>query len=161
MKTVTLGMFAVGFLILVARVSWFFFKTKSRDWKLLMPFALSAASFAAAGACAGGLLGTVLSWVRGKVGLAGDWVLEKGTGATPVRATHSAEFGTLNAYGAVLMLAGLIVFFVLWKSAKRKPKKELTWGAPCGLTLGPFLGAITIVPMLNSLGTETIGSFFQ
>ncbi|GAO13038.1 hypothetical protein TPA0598_17_00190 [Streptomyces lydicamycinicus] len=162
MQTVTLGMFAVGFLILVARIAWFWFKSKSsRNWNLLVPFALSVASFAAAGACVGGLLGTVLSWVRGKLGLAGDWVLEKGTGATPVKATHSAEFGTLNAYGAVLMLALVIVSVIVWKTAKRKPKKEISWGAPCGLTLGPFLGAVTIIPLLNSLGTETIGKFFQ
>ncbi|MFL4497369.1 hypothetical protein ACJ6WD_39955 [Streptomyces sp. VTCC 41912] len=160
-KTVTLGMFAVGFLILVARIAMFLTKSKSRQWSTLVPFAISAASFAAAGACAGGLLGTALTWTRGKVGMAGDWALEKGVGATQVAKTQSAEFGTLNAYGAVLMLAGLIVGFVVWKSARRRPKKEIGWGAPCGLTLGPFLGAITIVPLLNSIGTETIGKFFQ
>ncbi|MFF4291383.1 hypothetical protein ACFY0R_39745 [Streptomyces sp. NPDC001633] len=161
MKTITLGMFAVGFLILVARMSWFFFKSRSRNWNLLVPFAASAGTFAAAGACAGGLLGYVLTWLREKIGLGGDWLLEKGTGATPVHATRSAEFGVLNQYGALIMLALLIVAVVALKSAKRKPRREIWWGAPCGLTLGPFIGAITIVPLLNSIGIETIGKFFQ
>ncbi|MEU7191737.1 hypothetical protein [Streptomyces sp. NPDC045369] len=161
MKTVTLGMFAVGFLILVGRVSWFWFKSSSRDWKLLGPFALSATSFAAAGACVGGLLGTVFTWARERVGDAGDWALEKGTGAQGVSVTRSAEFGTLTPFGAVIMLALIVVFIAMYKSAKRKPKKELTWGAPCGLTLGPFLGAVTIVPAINALGDWAIGGFFH
>ncbi|ORT53320.1 hypothetical protein BKD26_38685 [Streptomyces sp. CB03238] len=117
-----------------------------------MPFALSALSFAAAGACVGGLIGTVMTWSREKVGAAGDWALEQGTGAQQVSVSRSAEFGTLTPFGAVVMLGLIVVFVVLFKTAKRKPKKELSWGAPCGLTLGPFLGAITIVPLINGLG---------
>lgn len=160
MKTVTLGMFAVGFLILVARISWFWFKSSSRDWKLLGPFALSVVAFAAAGACAGGLIGTITTWARDRVGDAGDVVLEKGAGAEHVSVTRAAEFGTLTPFGAVIMLALLVVFIAFFKAAKRKPKKELTWGAPCGLALGPFVGAITLIPVINSMGDSMIGVFF-
>ncbi|MEV5567662.1 hypothetical protein AB0L54_33125 [Streptomyces sp. NPDC052196] len=161
MKTVTLGMFTVGFLILLARLSWFWFKSRSRNWNDLVPFGISALTFAAAGACAGGVIGTVMTWSRTKVGQGGDWALEKGTGAQHVQISRSAEFGTLTPFGAVIMLGLIVVFVVVYKSAKRKPKKELTWGAPCGLTLGPFLGAITIVPLINGIGGATIGSFFH
>jgi hypothetical protein len=161
-KTVTLGMFAVGFLILVARISYWWFKggKSSRDWKGLLPFAFSAVAFAAAGACVGGLLGTVLTFARNRVGDAGTWALEKGTGAQNVSVSRSAEFGTLNPFGAVIMLALVIVGIVMWKTAKRKPKKEISWGAPCGLTLGPFLGAITVIPLINGMGNWIIGYFF-
>ncbi|MFI1890735.1 hypothetical protein [Streptomyces jumonjinensis] len=161
MKTVTLGMFTVGFLILIGRLAWFYFKSKSRNWQDITPFALSATAFAAAGACVGGVIGTVMSWSREKVGVAGDWALTKGTGAQQVEISRQAEFGTLNPFGAVIMLGMIVVFIVLFKAAKRKPKRELWWGAPCGLTLGPFLGAITIVPLINWIGTSTIGSFFD
>ncbi|MGW7412796.1 hypothetical protein [Streptomyces sp. NPDC054863] len=153
-------MFTVGFLILVARVGWFYFKSNSRQWNLLMPFALSATAFAAAGACAGGLIGTVMTWSREKVGAGGDWALTKGTGAEQVSITRTAEFGTLTPFGAVLMLGLIVLFVVIFKSAKRKPKKELFWGAPCGLTLGPFVGAVTITPLVNGAGGMLIGSFF-
>lgn len=161
MKTVTLGMFTVGFLILLARVSWWYFKNKSRNWNDLTPFALSAAAFAAAGACVGGIIGTVMHWSREKVGVAGDWALTKGTGAEQVEISRPAEFGALNPFGAVIMLGMIVVFVVLFKAAKRKPKRELSWGAPTGLTLGPFLGAITLVPLINWVGTSTIGQFFH
>jgi len=163
MKTVTLGMFAVGFLILVARISWWWFKggKNTKDWRGLGPFALSAVAFAAAGAAAGGIVGTVFSWTRGKVGSVGDWALTKGTGAKGVSISRPADFGTLTPFGAVIMLALLIVFVVMWKTARNKPKRELTWGAPCGLTLGPFLGAVTLVPFINMIGAATIGSFFH
>ncbi|MFD9293336.1 hypothetical protein ACFWBV_34830 [Streptomyces sp. NPDC060030] len=161
MKTVTLGMFTVGFLILTARVGWWYFKSKSRDWKDLGPFAMSATAFAAAGACVGGIIGTVMHWSREKVGAVGDMALTKGTGAEQVEISRPAEFGTLNPYGAVIMLGMIVLFVVVFKAAKRKPKRELTWGAPAGLTLGPFLGAITLVPLINWMGTSTIGQFFQ
>lgn len=161
MREITLGMFAIGFLILVGRLSWWWFKSgKSRDWKGLLPFAMSVLSFAAAGAAAGGLLGTFLNWVRVALGYAGDWALEGGTGADGVSVSRSAEFGTLTPFGAVIMLALLIVSVVIWKTAKRKPKKEIAWGAPAGLTLGPFLGAVTLTPALNWLGMTLIGQHF-
>jgi hypothetical protein len=162
MKTVTLGMFTVGFLILVVRIAHFYFKSKSRNWADLMPFGLSALSFAAAGACAGGIIGTIMTWARNGVGKAGDVALEKGTGAQHVQISRPAEFGTLTPFGAVIMLALIALFVVIYKSARRKPKRELTWGAPCGLTLGPFLGAITVTPLINGLGHMLIqGPFFS
>ncbi|MFJ9901210.1 hypothetical protein ACIQPR_48725 [Streptomyces sp. NPDC091280] len=145
-------MFTVGILILTARLAWFYFKSKSRDWSKIAPFGMGAATFAAAGACAGGLIGTVLSWARNGVGKAGDVALEKGTGATHVQISRPAEFGTLTPYGAVIMLVMIVLFVVIIKSAKNKPKKEILWGAPCGLTLGPFLGAVTLVPLINWIG---------
>jgi hypothetical protein len=163
MRTVTLGMFAVGFLILVARASWAYFKggRSARGLKGLGPFAASAVAFAAAGACVGGLLGTALTFARGKVGQAGEWALHAGTGAQGVSISRPAEFGTLTPFGAVIMLAIVIVFVVMWKTAKRKPKMEITWGAPCGLTLGPFFGAYTVTPMINAIGAWIIGGFFH
>ncbi|MEV6840970.1 hypothetical protein AB0N17_41950 [Streptomyces sp. NPDC051133] len=153
-------MFTVGFLILIARVGWFYFKSKSRNWSDLMPFGLSAVSFAAAGACAGGVIGTIMNWARNGVGKAGDVALEKGTGAQHVEISRPAEFGTLTPFGAVIMLGLIVLFVVIYKSAKRKPKKELTWGAPCGLTLGPFLGAVTITPLINWIGEVGIQQTF-
>jgi hypothetical protein len=162
MKTVTLGMFAVGFLILVARVAWWWAKggRSSGNFKGLFPFFLSAVSFAAAGACVGGVIGTVLSWARNGIGKAGDVALTKGTGAQGVSVQRSADFGVLSPFGAVIMLALLVVGVVVWKAAKRKPKREIAWGAPCGLTLGPFLGAITVIPLINYVGNLVIGPFF-
>ncbi|MET9957188.1 hypothetical protein ABZ135_37320 [Streptomyces sp. NPDC006339] len=156
MKTVTLGMFTVGFLILVARLSHFWLKSRSRDWKLLAPFGISAVAFAAAGACVGGVIGTVMGWARTGVGKAGDVALEKGTGASHVEISRPLEFGTLTPFGAVIMLGLLVLFFVAWKSARRKPKAELSWGAPVGLTMGPFLGAVTVTPLINMLGSMLI-----
>ncbi|MFC1435993.1 hypothetical protein ACEZDB_35710 [Streptacidiphilus sp. N1-3] len=162
MKTVTLGMFAVGFLILVARISWFAFRSgRSAGYRGLIPFATSVGTFAAAGAAAGGLIGTVLAWVRGRIGDVGDWALTKGTGAKGVHATKPADFGTLTPFGAVIMLALLIIAFVAWRSARRRPKKEIAWGAPAGLTMGPFFGAVTIVPLINLCGAWLIGGFFR
>jgi hypothetical protein len=161
MKTVTLGMFTVGILILTGRLSWWWFKSgKSRDWKGLIPFAMSTIAFAAAGAAAGGILGYILGGIRYGLGWFGDQVLTKGAGAEQVSVTRSAEFGTLNPFGAVVMLILLVLSVVVWKTAKRKPKKEITWGAPCGLTLGPFLGAVTLTPLLNQIGIEAISKFF-
>ncbi|MET8566166.1 hypothetical protein ABZV75_38495 [Streptomyces flaveolus] len=160
MKTVTLGMFTVGFLILVGRMSVFYFKSKTRNWAELWPFGLSATAFAAAGACAGGLIGTVMTWARNGVGKGGDYALEKGTGASHVEISRPAEFGVLSPFGAVIMLALIVVFVVLFKSAKKKPKRELSWGAPCGLTLGPFLGAVTLTPLINWIGHVGIEQTF-
>lgn len=163
MKTVTLGMFVVGWLILVARLGHWWFKGGGKSTKNargLIPFGISAATWAAAGACVGGLIGTVLSWVRDRIGDAGTWTLQHGTGAQNVSATRSAEFGTLNAFGAVIMLTLVVLGVIMWKSARHKPKKEIFWGAPCGLTLGPFLGAVTIIPLINWIGLMTIGRFF-
>ncbi|MFJ8314048.1 MULTISPECIES: hypothetical protein [unclassified Streptomyces] len=102
-----------------------------------------------------------MTWSREKVGQGGDWALEKGTGAQHTSISRSAEFGTLTPFGAVIMLGLVVVFVVVYKSAKRKPKREFSWGAPCGLTLGPFLGAVTVVPLINGIGNMTIGSFFH
>ncbi|MFF8732758.1 hypothetical protein ACF073_40790 [Streptomyces sp. NPDC015171] len=160
MKTVTLGMFTVGFLILVGRMSVFYFKSKTRNWADLWPFGLSATAFAAAGACVGGVIGTITTWARNGVGKGGDLALEKGTGASHVQISRPAEFGTLSPFGAVIMLGLIVVFVVLYKSAKKKPKRELTWGAPCGLTLGPFLGAVTLTPLINWIGHISIEQTF-
>ncbi|MFF5491531.1 hypothetical protein [Streptomyces virginiae] len=160
MKTVTLGMFTVGILILAVRLAHFWFKSSSRDWSKVAPFGMGAVSFAAAGACAGGIIGTVLNWARTGVGKAGDFALEKGTGASQVQISRSAEFGTLTPFGAVIMLVLIAVFIVVIKSAKKKPKKELLWGAPCGLALGPFLGAVTITPLINWIGEVSIQQTF-
>lgn len=72
MKTVTLGMFTVGILILAVRLAHFWFKSSSRDWSKVAPFGMGAVAFAAAGACAGGLIGTILNLARNGVGKAGD-----------------------------------------------------------------------------------------
>lgn len=74
--------------------------------------------------------------------------------------SRSAEFGTLTPFGAVIMLVLIAVFIVVIKSAKKKPKKELLWGAPCGLALGPFLGAVTITPLINWIGEVSIQQTF-
>uniref|UniRef100_A0AAU2AIK1 Uncharacterized protein n=1 Tax=Streptomyces sp. NBC_00093 TaxID=2975649 RepID=A0AAU2AIK1_9ACTN len=149
-------MFTVGFLILIARVGWFYFKSNSRDWNKLLPFGLSALSFAAAGACAGGIIGSIMQWAREGVGKVGDAALEKGTGAAHTEISRPAEFGTLTPYGAVIMLGLIVLMVVLFKSAKRKPKKEMWWGGPTGLTLGPFLGAVTVTPLINWIGEISI-----
>ncbi|MEU8623170.1 hypothetical protein [Streptomyces sp. NPDC048623] len=156
MKTVTLGMFTVGFLILLGRFTHFWLKSRSRNWSALIPFGISATAFAAAGACAGGVIGTIMGWARTGVGKAGDVALEKGTGASHVEISRSAEFGTLTPFGAVIMLGLIVVFVIAVKSAKRKPKQELAWGAPAGLTMGPFLGAITLTPLINGAGSLLI-----
>lgn len=160
MRTVTLGMFTVGILILTARLGWFWFKSSSRDWSKVAPFGMGAVAFAAAGACAGGLIGTVFNWARNGVGMAGDFALEKGTGASHVQISRPAEFGTLTPFGAVIMLVLIVLFVVIIKSAKKKPKRELLWGAPCGLALGPFLGAVTITPLINWIGAVGIQQTF-
>ena len=67
---------------------------------------------------------------------------------------------TLILIASPMMLVGLVVGVVVWKAAKRKPKREIAWGAPCGLTLGPFLGAITVIPLINAMGNWFIGPFF-
>ncbi|MFF3196698.1 hypothetical protein [Streptomyces misionensis] len=160
MKTVTLGMFAVGIVILAVRVAHFYFKSRSRDWTRIAPFGMGAIAFAAAGACAGGLIGTVLTWARNGVGKVGDFALEKGTGAQHVQISRPAEFGVLTPFGAVVMLVMIGVFIVALKSMKKRPKKEVLWGAPCGLAMGPFLGAITVTPLINWIGHVAIQSVF-
>jgi hypothetical protein len=156
-------MFAVGFLIAVVRIAhWCITKGggKGMNWRLLVPFAGSAVSFALAGACVGGLVGTLVAWARNLFGGIGDTVLEKGTGARAVSVSHPAQFGTLNPFGALIMLAFIAVLVVLWRSGTKLLKKEVSWGGVCGINLGPFLGAVTLVPLVNQLGTAAIGRWF-
>lgn len=161
MKTVTLGMFAVGFLITVVRIAhWWIKSGKGKNWKDLLPFLGSASAFALAGACAGGLVGTVVTWARNMLGGAGDYLLIHGTGAQHVAVTRSADFGVLNPFGAVIMLGAVAVLAVVVKSAKDRLKREVGWAGAAGITLGPFLGAVALVPLVNGLGTAAIGRWF-
>jgi hypothetical protein len=160
-KSATLGLFAIGFVIVVVRIAHWWIKSKgSRNWKALTPFALSAMAFALAGACVGGLIGTLATWIRNLLGGVGDFALQQGTGTQHVTVSHSAAFGTLNPFGAVFMIGVVAVLVVLFKSARDRLKKEMGWGGTCGIALGPFLGAITLVPLVNSLALATIGRLF-
>ncbi|WP_327309843.1 hypothetical protein OG730_41910 (plasmid) [Streptomyces sp. NBC_01298] len=162
MKTVSLGMLAIGLCVFFGRVSWWWFKSGkgARNVRELLPFLTSCAALALVGACVGGLLGTLLGWILEGFGWVGDTALEKGTGADAVSVSRAAEFGTLTPYGSVLMLVIVVVMIAFWKSAVGVLKKELGFGSVAGICLGPFFGAVTLTPMVNSIGASTIQAWF-
>ncbi|WP_405942521.1 hypothetical protein [Streptomyces sp. NBC_00207] len=162
MKTATLGMFTVGLLVFVVRIAWWWFKSSkgSRKIKDLASFALASVSFGLAGACAGGIIGTIIGWARDGIGWAGDQALKSGTGSQAVSVSRAADYGVLTPFGAVIMLVVVAITIVWFKSAVGPLKKEIGWGGVSGVGLGPFVGAALMVPIVNGIGASTIQAWF-
>lgn len=178
--TVSLGLFLIGWLVVIGRVGWLIlskgalsggkgFKGKggkmlsalTRNWRELIPFLSAGAAIALAGASVGGILGGLLGWLRGKFGAFGDFLLDFLTGSQTVTATASDAKGLLTPYGAVFMLGALLLAAMAWKAASDVAKKELALGALAGITAGPFLGAVVLVPVANWLADQTVKPLFE
>ncbi|OIK08205.1 hypothetical protein [Streptomyces monashensis] len=131
------------------------------NWRALMPFFSSTALFALAGGTAGGFLGTVLGWFRGKIGAIGDWIIIHVFGQSTVSGSGHGGHGLLTPFGGAVMIVLFALMVTCWKSLPAVWKQDLRWGVPTGITLGPFVNGVFLVAAANWAGAHTIGWVFS
>ncbi|MFD7516068.1 hypothetical protein ACFV85_14875 [Streptomyces niveus] len=162
--SLTVGGLAVGLSVLV----WYLLRwwhgqknNKTKDWRSLTPFASGVLLGILAATCAGGLLGTVASWVRGLSNSAGDKVVAGATGTSP-EALGAAGVPGLTSGGALLTVVAFVSLIALWKKIKATSRKPLGFGGLCGCTLGMSSGvagsvALALIPLVNEAGDSILG----
>lgn len=160
---VSLGMFVAAGAVLAYRIGkWYAAGSKgNRNYKEFAPLAGGILVTMAASACTGGVIGFIIHFFGGAESQIGNTALTAGTGVHTVTAKTAVGFGELNQFGAAVLILTLAFGFGMWKHKKKDLKVEWRDGAWIGIGLGPLIGGYTLIPMINTFGTSTIGRFFH
>jgi hypothetical protein len=134
---------------------------KSRDPKVLIPFAGGIAFGQLCVACPAGLLGTfagVLRWAGNGVGGTG---MSGATGHSPSTIAQGSA-PALTDGGALVTTIFLGLLILMWKKLPKQVRAKLTKGVWCGtlLGIGTGLAAVigaAVIPTANDLGQQLIG----
>lgn len=137
-------------------------KSKTKNWKELIPLVYGFALGILGAMCVGGLLGKLFGRVRQTSNALGDKALGSTTGAADT-AVAGAHVQPLTTGGSILVVLLFLALVALWKKINKDEIRMIGSGAFSGSTVGTTAGiggtgALTLVPFVNSLGNSLLHS---
>ncbi|WP_262702025.1 MULTISPECIES: hypothetical protein [Streptomyces] len=137
-------------------------KSKTKNWKELLPLVYGFALGILGAMCVGGLLGRLFGRVRQASNAVGDKALGSTTGAdaAPIAGAHVQP---LNTGGAIVVVLAFLALVSIWKKIGKDDVRMIGSGAFSGSTVGTTAGiggtgALALVPAVNSLGDSLLHS---
>ncbi|MGI3198426.1 hypothetical protein ACRJ4B_16040 [Streptomyces sp. GTA36] len=159
--TLTLGGLLAALVVLVFNLHpWY---RGGREMKQLAAFGKGFAATALAAACPGGVLGWTHTHAGGVANGAGGSIGKGATGLTSTGAVTSGRLGGLGVTGAIVVVLGVLLVVLAYKTAGKADKRRIVGGAFVGstflLTAG-VAGALTWLPgALNGAGDAVVAAF--
>ncbi|MEU9789091.1 hypothetical protein AB0E27_00455 [Streptomyces sparsogenes] len=137
-------------------------KSKTKNWKELIPLAYGFALGILGAMCVGGLLGKLFGRVRQASNAVGDKALGTTTGANTTTVA-GAQVQPLTQGGAILAVLAFLALIALWKKFNKDDIRMIGAGSFSGSTVGTTAGiggtgALALVPFVNSVGDSLLHS---
>ncbi|AGP56175.1 hypothetical protein [Streptomyces rapamycinicus] len=137
-------------------------KSKTKNWKELIPLAYGFTLGILGAMCVGGLLGKLFGRIRQTSNAIGNKGLGTTTGAADT-AVAGAHVQPLTTGGSILVVLAFLALIALWKKINKDDIRMIGSGAFSGSTVGTTAGiggtgALALVPAVNSLGDSLLNS---
>lgn len=132
-----------------------------RDPKVLIPLLSSMALGMISITAAGGLIGTIATFVLNSGSLIGNWSLVAATGTATPEVTRSG-LKALTPGGCALLCIYFVICVALWKSGAKILKGKIAAGVIAGVMLGLSAGfsgvaSVAVVTITNTIGDKITG----
>ncbi|WP_438478975.1 hypothetical protein [Streptomyces asiaticus] len=163
--TLTAGGILVGLAPLVwygARWAKANLKSKTKNWKELIPLVYGFTLGILGAMCVGGLLGKLFGRVRQTSNAIGNKALGTTTGADDA-AVAGAHVQPLTVGGSIVVVLAFLALLAIWKKIDKDDVRMIGAGSFSGCTVGTTAGiggtgALALVPAVNSLGDSLLHS---